>query len=158
MKKTVLALSCMLLFGCGFHLRGATEIPTWLAPIAISNHNVSQSMQRALSHMLSAYQLDNPSGLKSKNHIVLEDDKLDKEIISVAASTAPRQYQLIYTLHYSLNGSKLKTKRHTIQVTRQITINNDRILGSDAEEAVTIADMHREASGLLLNQLSHLSR
>lgn len=158
MKKGLISICCLLLIGCGFHLRGAADIPTWLSPLSIVNQHASQGIARALQQMLDAYKLDTQSTLKSRNQIVLEDDNVAHEINGIAASTAPRQYQLIYTLHYFIQTPQLHSPIQTLKVTRQITINNDRILGSDAEEAITIADMHREASGLLLSQLSHLTQ
>lgn len=158
MKKSLIALFCLQLIGCGFHLRGTTDIPTWLSPLMIINHHASQGMSRALQQMLTAYKLDTQSGKISKNQIILEDDNLNREINGIAASTAPRQYQLIYTLHYLVQAAHLQSTIQTIKVTRQITINNDKILGSDAEEAITIAEMHREAGNVLLGQLSHLKQ
>jgi LPS-assembly lipoprotein len=81
---------------------------------------------------------------------------LSQQIISIGASTNPRQYQLLMTVGFSLKTSKgeiIKPPRKVF-VTRQFTANNDRVLGSNEEEALLINEMHHDAVVQIINRLS----
>ena len=68
-----------------------------------------------------------------------------------------RQYTLILFVEFSLQNRKgdvIKLPK-TIRVMRQLTINNDRILGSTDEESILIGEMKHDAAVQIINQLGH---
>ena len=50
-------------------------------------------------------------------------------------------------------GQVIKAPR-LVTVSRQLTVNNDRLLGSNEEETVLISEMRREAVIQIINRLS----
>ena len=81
---------------------------------------------------------------------------MQQTISSVSSSTTPRQYQLIYTVHFKLqqaNGEEVIPTAYIV-VTRQITINSNRILGSNDEEEHSKSEMRQDAVIQIINRLS----
>ena len=88
--------------------------------------------------------------------MIIEKDSLTKQITNVSASTTPRQYILLYSVQFSLQKKNGLTvlPSSTIVISRQFTLNNDRILGSDYEEMTFKREMIREAASQIINRLS----
>ncbi|CEK10867.1 LPS-assembly lipoprotein LptE [Legionella hackeliae] len=157
MKHFILGLLIISLTSCGFHLRGMADIPSWLNNVAIVIKDAQEDLQTLLEGQLEAYKIsvvDNPT--QANYLLIVARDRYKQEITNVSASTAPRQYLLIYDVQFTLIETKGKIIVPTshVFVTRQITINNDRILGSDAEEALLKNEMRAEAATQIVNRLS----
>lgn len=157
-KRITLLLMFALLASCGFKLRGFAEMPSWLRNVAIVVQEAHQDLVPVLRDQLQAYGIQVvPDPIAADFLLVLEKDMLGQQITSVSASTTPRQYQLVYTLEYSLIEKKNKKPVGTsgkVIVMRQFTMNNDRVLGSDYESGIIISEMHREASMKIMNRIS----
>ena len=138
-KNGLLLIILLLLSSCGFHLRGLAEIPDWLNNIAVVVDSGSRELEPLLDEQLKSYHVNVfASKAKAQYWLVIENDFFQKQITNVSASTTPRQYLLL----------------NTVSVTRQFTLNNDRILGSDYEEMTFKREMEREASSLIISRLS----
>ncbi len=146
-----------LLSGCGFHLRGQMDLPPWLNHVAIILQQGHRDLTPLLKNQLEAYHLSvTDSPLQATYWLVIEHDAISQNITSISSSTTPRQYQLLYTVTFKLQRANkediLPSSR--IEVTRQVTINSDRILGSNQEEALLEAEMRQDAVLQIMNRIS----
>ena len=147
-----------LLSACGFHLRGAIDIPDWLNHIAIISNDGNKQLAQSLQAQLEGYKIqvsDDPA--HAKYWLIINSSNLNQHIISIGASTNPRQYQLIMTIEFLLQtreGQIIKPPRQ-VTVTRQLTVNNNRILGSNEEEEVLVSEMRQDAIIQIINRLTH---
>lgn len=159
MKKLLIPLMfSLMLCACGFHLRGMTNVPTWLNDIAIVTKESDKELISILQAQIEGYNIHVESDpAQAKYWLIINRELISRQIVSVGASTNPRQYVLTLLIEFMLQTRKGKIIKlpKIVQVTRQITINNDRILGSTAEEAILISEMKQDAAVQLLNQLSH---
>lgn len=158
MKKCLpLLLLICLLSACGFHLRGMVDIPQWLNNVAIISHDDSKELVSLLKSQLEGYKIDvRPDPAQANYWLVINSSSLQQQIVSVGASTNPRQYQLILTIEFMLQtvkGQIIQAPRQVI-VSRQLTVNNDRILGSNEEETILISEMRHDAVIQIINRLS----
>ena len=160
MKITVLILT-LLVNGCGFHLRGMVDIPPWLNNVSIVvQQQAHRDLASLLKNQLESYNVhvnDNPD--LATYWLVIEYDTTQQQISGISSSTTPRQYQLIYTVGFKLQRAKADDVMplSNIVVTRQVTINGDRILGSNEEEALLKDEMRRDAVIQIINRLSRSS-
>lgn len=147
----------LLLSACGFHLRGMIDIPAWLERVAIISKEGNKELVELLQAQLEGYKIHVTEDLtQAKYWLVINYVTVNQQIISIGASTNPRQYQLMLTAEFLLktpNGVLVKPARK-IFITRQFTVNNDRILGSNEEEAMLINEMRQEAAVQIINRLS----
>ncbi len=153
----IAVLTFLLLTGCGFHLRGLIHLPPAFKKVSIIQQQVNPALTRTLRLELEANHitpLDPPQ--KTRYTIILEKDNMEQELINVSASTAPRQYRLLYQLQFQVtrNDGKLILPSQLISVPRQVTINNDRILGSTYELHTIEQEMRQETVTQLLSRLS----
>lgn len=92
--------------------------------------------------------------------LIVDEVHLHQQIISIGSSTNPRQYTLTLTVSFQVQtrkGEIIKTPGR-IYVSRQLTLNNDRILGSQDEESILIGEMKQDAVTQILNRLAHVER
>lgn len=152
-----LLLSMTMLVGCGFHLRGMVDIPSWLTNVTIIIEQADRNIASLLKEQLEAYHLRvNPNPATSDYWLIIEQDDTQQQIASISSSTTPRQYRLVYSIRFKLQRAQAEEiiPSTTLNVTRQVTINGDRILGSNDEEALLITEMKREAITRIINRLS----
>ena len=158
--QAIVLIVTLLLNGCGFHLRGMVNVPQWLSDVAIIVQQAHNDIAPLLKNQLQAYNVYvNPDPTTAHYWLIIENDAIQQNITSVSSSTTPRQYQLIYTIRFKLQKAKGEEIISTIPitVTRQITINSDRILGSNEEEELTKSEMRRDAVMQILNRISRAS-
>jgi LPS-assembly lipoprotein len=152
----ILFLSALIL-GCGFRLRGTDDAPTWLKPgIAIRVEGNAKNWERYLKNSFEASHIRviTPPE-KAPYALIIENETLDKNIISVSSSTTPRQYQLTYTAYFRLETKKGKKliPSSSVIVTRPLTINNDRVLGSRNEGEKLKTEMKRDAALKIIERI-----
>lgn len=148
----------LLLSACGFHLRGMIDIPKWLDNVAVISKDADKQFTPMLRSQLESYKIRiNPEPMDAAYWIIIKRINLQQNIVSIGASTNPRQYQLILTVEFMLQTRKGEILKPARQVTvyRQLTVNNDRILGSNQEEALLINEMRQDAVIQIINRLSH---
>jgi len=158
MRKRLALLVCFFLItSCGFKLRGTAEMPVWLNNVAIVVQSAHRDLLPLIKDQLQSYSIrviDNPT--QADYVLVLEKDSFQQQITSVGASTNPRQYLLLYTVQFSLLKVKGKPliSSGSVIVSRQLTVNNDRILGSDYEESMINREMRQDAAMQIMNRIS----
>lgn len=157
-KQLISLIFAVFLSSCTFHLRGVADVPTWLNNVAIITHDGNKVLSSLLRLQLEGYHLQvNKDETQAKYWLVIHYVHIKQQIISIGASTNPRQYQLIMAVRFSVQtrqGTVIKPAQKAI-VTRQLTINNDRILGSTQEEALFISEMYQDIAIQIINRLAH---
>jgi LPS-assembly lipoprotein len=150
---------CSFLSACGFHLRGMIDIPTWLEAVSVVNESDNRDLVNLLSAQLEGYKIKvNEDPTKSNYWIIINNSILNQQIISIGSSTTPRQYQLTLETHFTLKSrdGRIIKPTQTVTSSRQFTSNNDRILGSNEEEALLVKEMRQDTVGQIINRLSKM--
>ena len=139
-----------ILTACGFQLRGSETSPAWLKKgVAIVVEQASHNWEDLLQEPLEGSHIpviDRPE--KAPYWLMIHKEMLKQTITSVSSSTTPRQYQLTYTVWFSLQTEKghVIIPTTSVFVTRPLTINNDRVLGSRNEGEKLKTEMQRDAA------------
>ena len=135
--KYIKIILCLFLTSCGLHLQNYGDMPKWFNNVAIVNQNVQHDLRSMIITRLKAYKIIVRKDIKAADYwLVLEEDKNTENITAVSSSTTPRQYQMTYAIKYKVqrvkDGMEVIPSSSAV-VTRQFTINSNRILGSDYE-------------------------
>lgn len=156
-KRCMPLLLALALSACGFHLRGMVDAPTWLTRVCVIDEAKNKPLAVLLEAQLDSYKIDVvPEPTQANYWLIINKSTYQQQIVSIGASTNPRQYQLILTVEFMLKtrqGQVIKPQR-VVVVTRQLTVNNDRILGSNEEESVMMKEMRQDAVTQIINRLS----
>lgn len=159
MKRFIfINLLTLLLTACGFHLRGMTNMPRQLNDITIIVQNAHHDLSFLLETQFKSYHIRTTSLASAQYALIVEHDDVHQQITSISSSTTPRQYELIYTVTFKfqqIKGAELLPSSQ-ILITRETTLNSNRILGSTDEMELLKRDMRREAVIQIIDRLSRL--
>jgi len=147
----------MALTGCGFHLRGSVDVPTWLNQVAVINENAHRDLKPLLIEALTSYHISvDPSPKKANYILIIENDSIKEQMTSVSSTTTSRQYQLIYQVFFKLiTASGVEIIPHAqVTVIRQLTVNYNQILGSNQEGELLKSEMRNDAVTQILFRIS----
>ncbi|KTC79332.1 Rare lipoprotein B [Legionella cherrii] len=159
LRTTLPFILVLLLSACGFHLRGISNTPIWLNNVAIISENNDKQFISILESRLEGSKIEvNPDPSRAQYWLMINEVNLQQQIISVGASTNPRQYTLTLTVLFALKtrAGQVVEVPGQINISRELTLNNDRILGSKDEESILIGEMKQDAVTQIIYRLGRL--
>jgi LPS-assembly lipoprotein len=155
-----LLLLLPLLAGCGFHLRGAPDIPPEMARTYIDTEDRYSLFYRKLSEQLQqtgVRLVDSPAAATAQ--LVILADETGRRVLSVSARNVPREYEVYYTVFYSLaSGEEVLVEPQLKTLTRDYTYDETRVLGKAREEDLLREAIADDLVRLVMFQLSSIDR
>lgn len=149
--------SSLLVQSCGFHLRGAVEMPPELKSIYIKGGLPNSQMreilrQKLISSNVSVLQRQEKSG--AVLHIL--KDETSRRIASVNTAGQPNEYELKYVLSYQMNDSqgRVLLPPREISLLRTYRYDPNNILSIEEEKQRIKREMARSAVNQMLRQIS----
>jgi len=152
------AAAFMCLSACGFRLQGRTPLPPALAMTYVvapdEQTDFVQGLRKALisSGSKVVSRREDASGTV---HILT--DEVTENILSVSANNVPREYELTYTVEFSVIGKdKELLPPQKVFVTRDYSFNERTLLAKENEEAILREGMARDLVSIVMRRLSSL--
>jgi LPS-assembly lipoprotein len=147
-------LTVLLLTACGYHLRGAIDLPSEMKSVYIEGASPSLQEQFRKAFASSNVQLVTSRSAAGTIITVSNEENL-KRALSLGASGYANQYGLEYRLNYEVtdvNNKPLVTSQ-PISIKREYFNNQQLILGKDNEEIVIRNEMYQQAVRTIVNQV-----
>ena len=146
------------LAACGFQLRAAPDIPAEMSRTYISANDRYSQFYRKLRDELgnAGVQLvDSPA--KSSAVFSILADETDRRVLSVSARNVPREYEVYYTIYYSVeSGNDTIMTPQSLTLTRDYTYDETLVLGKAREEELLREAIVDDLVRIVLKQLSSL--
>ena len=146
-------LGAAVLAGCGFHLRGAANLPfstlyVQVASTSALGHEIRRSLRASNARLV-----DSPTDAQAT--LVIMSEIREKQILSLGGQGRVREYQLRYRIGYQLTDGKTTTliAPTEILLKRDISFNDSDVLAKEAEEALLYRDMQSDAVNQLVRRL-----
>ena len=153
-----LSLVCcsLVLSGCGFHLRGSTELPEELSEVALEGTRLNGELGVAVRNGFSrAGGKVVESRSSARSVLVITQDTSSRRVLSVNSLGQANEYELAYTLGFHLddpNGAN-RVVAQSIKLRRQYRFDPDLILAKGDEEARLVREMRQDAVHQMLRRL-----
>jgi LPS-assembly lipoprotein len=148
-------LAAAVVVGCGFHLRGAVEIPPSLAPLYI-DAPAGSPVRRALEDQLrgSAVQLTNQRA-DAKLVLRILSERRSSRVAAVDARGKRLAYELRYLVRFDAVGPRGEEKVAPLDLDLVRTFDNPdaEVLGKDMEEELIFNDFALDAADRILMRL-----
>jgi LPS-assembly lipoprotein len=132
-------IGCALLMsGCGFRLEGSGALPAAMQTTYLESSAPQSEFYASLSDALRRRGL---TLVDSKDEagarLIISEDQSDQRVLSVNARNIPREYEVYYSVTFSLeaNGESL-IEPEPIVVRRNYTYDETQVLGKEREETV----------------------
>jgi LPS-assembly lipoprotein len=144
--------------GCGFHLRGAPDIPPQMARTYIETTDRFSLFYRKLADGLeqAGVQVVESPDAATARFVIMTDDT-GQRVLSVSARNVPTEYEVYYTVYYSvLSGKTVLMPPQQKTLTRDYTYDVRRVLGKEREEELLREAIADDLVRIVLVQLSSL--
>jgi LPS-assembly lipoprotein len=133
---TAIALLLTLLPACGFHLRGAVDLPPALQETYLESRNPYTGMARALRVELEAAGgriMESREHAVAVLHIVRETS--ENRILSVGSTGKASEYEMFDEVVFSLSDAegKVLIKPQALRMTRDLVFDETELLGKISE-------------------------
>ena len=150
---SVSVLAIVVLAGCGFHLRGAAQLPFSTLYVQVASTSpLGQEIRRNL-RASNARLVASPADAQAT--LVILSELREKQILSLGGQGRVREYQLRYRIGYQLTDGKATTliAPTEILLKRDISFNDSDVLAKEAEELLLYRDMQSDAVNQLVRRL-----
>jgi len=146
----------LVVTACGFQLRTAPQLPPEMARTYIDTKDRHSEFYRSLRRGLVEAGVDVVDSAADASAVftVLNDDT-DQRVLSVSARNVPREYEVFYTINYTVQtdtGILLAPQLQT--ATRDYTYDETKVLGKAQEEEQLRDALARDLVRIVLIQLA----
>lgn len=159
MFRSILICGLLLtLSACGFQLRSTPTVPPQMQRTYIESIDHYSSFYRKLRRELQAAGV---SVVDSSNDATavfsILSDETDQRVLSVSARNVPREFEVYYTIQYTLRAASEVLLEPQLQTaTRDYTYDETRVLGKSREEDLLRDAIVDDLVRIVLIQLSSL--
>jgi LPS-assembly lipoprotein len=156
--KALLAVSVLLLGGCGFHLQGRQPLPQSFSYTFIDTQDEQtdfvQDLRKALiSSGSKVIRTQGSSGATIRVH----SDELTERVLSVSARNIPTEYELTYKVEFSVSsGGKELIEHEEISATRDFSFDETQLLAKEREQEILREALARDLVALVMRRVAAL--
>ena len=157
LKHGVLLIALtLLLSACGFHLRGAYELPAAMQTTFIEVGDPNSELVRSLKRTLKGNDVELVNSRQQAQAVLrLFNEQHSKRVLSVDSRGRAREYELSYQISFELLDADAASiiKEQTLSLQRDFLFDTEDVLGKGREEAVLINDMQQDMVRLIMMRL-----
>lgn len=158
MSRYLAVAALALLASCGFQIQGALSTPAEMQRTFIATDDRQSLFYRELRAQLqiAGVQLVD-SAVESTGTISILYDETDQRVLSVSARNVPTEYEVYYTIQYSIDGNgKTLVDPQTLTLTRDYTYDSRLVLGKAREEELLREAVVKDLVRIVLKKISTL--
>lgn len=148
------------LVACGFHLRGAYQLPPHLSPLYVDKASMSASLYPELRAALKASGVAlAPDPATAASTLRVTRETRSRSVLSVDSAGRAREYELRYELGFSLEtAAQALIEDDRLQLQRSLLFDPETVLGGSYEQESLYNDMMRDGAGLMLLRIQAAAR
>jgi LPS-assembly lipoprotein len=145
------------LIGCGFHLRGASDISFQSIFIQGNTLIISKNLKRTLTTN-GVKVLDSAEGAELLLEMVGEES--EKRILSLSGKGVVNEFELYYRVHYRTKtaDAQLWSQVQTVEARRDFSYSDANLLAKQGEEKRLNENMQQDVLSGLMRRLSALKK
>ncbi len=152
-KKAAIFIMALLLSACGYHLRGAFQLPENMKSVYIEG--ASPQLREQFNQVIksSSAKLANS---RSGAGIVIKifDENFNRRVLSLSSRGKTNEFELFYRLDYELAnaGDASLMARQPVEVRREYYNDQQFMIAKDNEETVIRKEMYLQAVHTIVNR------
>ena len=153
---TFVLLPVFVLVACGFHLRGAVQLPRGMEISYLQDQQPATSLASPLRQMLTnngARVTDNVDEATATLRILTET--FDRRLLSTGRTGKEKDYELIYTASFSAQArnNAWVADAQEIRISREMKFDEEQVLAKTAEQEQLRSVMVQDAARQILVRL-----
>ncbi|MEO2266798.1 LPS-assembly lipoprotein LptE [Pseudoalteromonas pernae] len=156
--KTVM-LSCLVLVlsSCGFHLKRASDLPSDLMIMEVTATDTNSALYAQLINELEISNVQVNDNLRANSPtLTLVSDSLDRRALSLFKNGQVAEYELIYSVSYTLERAGDKPVEQYFELYRNYQDDPDNALAKANEMNILLQELRKQASRRIVRELAQL--
>ena len=152
-KKSVILGMALLLSACGYHLRGAVELPDGMKNVYLEGG--SGPLQEQFNSAMKTSSVGIASSPKTAGMIVrIFNEDNQRRVLSLSSTGTANDFELEYRFDYELVDSKNKVlmPRQSVEIKREYYNDQMAVIAKGNEEAVILNEMYQQAVRSIVNR------
>ena len=152
-KKSVILGMALLLSACGYHLRGALELPAGLKNVYLEGG--SGQLQEQFNSAMKTSSVGIASSPETAGMIVrIFNEDNQRRVLSLSSTGTANDFELNYRFDYELIDSKNKVlmPRQSIDIKREYYNDQVAVIAKGNEETVIRNEMYQQAVRSIINR------
>lgn len=143
----------LLISACGYHLRGALELPQGMKNVYLEGGSAQLREQFKRAMETSSMQLSN-SPENAGIIVKIFDEDSRRRVLSLSSGGVANDFELSYRFEYELLDSKNKVlmPRQPIEIKREYYNDQVQVIAKGNEEAVIRDEMYQQAVRSIVNR------
>jgi LPS-assembly lipoprotein len=156
--KLAMVLAVVLLSACGFRLQGRTPLPEALkVTYVLAEDSQSDFVLGLRKALLSSGAKLAPRDTEASGVVQVLEDEVTERVLSVSADNIPREYELTYTVRFSVrSGSNELLPPQELALRRDYSFDERTLLAKEHEEAILREALARDLVGIVMRRLASL--
>ncbi len=150
-----------LLQSCGFHLRGAIQLPDDIHQLAIDDVTTTSQIAQVIRIELRRHDIKVLKIVDDANYvIVIDNERFSRRVMTVSPQGQVQEFELIYTVSYSILNKQIEAASITgqsLSIRRGLRFDETAVLGKTSEETRLQEDMVSNAAEQILRRLQKVS-
>jgi LPS-assembly lipoprotein len=152
-KKSFVLIMALLLGACGYHLRGAMELPAGLKNVYLEGGSppLREQFNRAME-ISSVAVASSPETAGMIVKIFNEDNQ--RRVLSLSSGGVANNFELNYRFEYEIVDSqnKVLVVRQPVEIKREYFNAQLAVIAKDNEETVILNEMYQQAVRTVINR------
>ena len=152
-KKSVILGVALLLSACGYHLRGALELPAGMKNVYLEGG--SGPLQEQFNSAMKTSSVGIASSPETAGMIVrIFNEDNQRRVLSLSSTGTANDFELNYRFDYELVDSKNKVlmPRQSIDIKREYYNDQVAVIAKGNEETVIRNEMYQQAVRSIINR------
>lgn len=152
-KNAVILAAILFVSSCGYHIRGAIDLPEEMKNIYVEN--ASAELLAGFRETLQ-FSSGNLVASPEQAGIIVNviDEDMDRRVLSLTATGKANEYKLDYLLDFELLDAErgILMPKQTIELNRSYFTQQINVIGKAYEEQVIREEMYRQAVSAIVSR------
>ena len=154
MNRLLFLLLLCAAAGCGFHLRGAADLPFSSVYVPSATSGIALDLARNIRAGTNVKLVDDAK--QADAILEFTGETRAKEILSLTGAGRVREFRLRYRVGFRVHDGKGNefVPPSTLELTRDVTFNDSQVLAKESEEQLLYRDMQSDMVQQIMRRLS----
>ena len=152
-KKSVIVLIALLLSACGYHLRGAFELPVDMKNIFLEGG--SAPLQSQFNKTMELSSIPIAASVETAGIVIrIFDENSQRRVLSLAGTGVANDFELNYRIEYEIIDGKdnVLMPRQPLEIKREYYNDQLAIIAKESEEELIKNEMYIQAVRTIVNR------
>jgi len=152
-KKSIIILIALILSACGYHLRGAFELPAGMKNIFLEGG--SAPLQAQFKRMMDLSSIPIAASAETAGIVIrIYDENSQRRVLSLAANGVANDFELGYLMEYEIVDAKdnILMARQPLEIKREYYNDQLAVIAKESEELIIKNEMYVQAVRTIVNR------